>query len=338
MSVAVGVDIGGTYLRAGVVASSGSILAVERSRMPVGAEDIAEALLETVSAVIERFADETASPTEQPCSVVAIGVGAAGLVDVSAGVVRFAPNIGYRNFPVVELLGSKFGLPVTVDNDATAAAYGEFRLGCHPGVRHMVLVTLGTGIGGGMVLDGQLYRGSKGFAGEIGHILVDPEGPVCGCGQRGCWETLASGTALGEMAKEAAREGRGGRILEMADGDITRVRGEHVVVAAREGDPVALGIMREYADRIAVGLAILANVLDPDVFVIGGGVSDAADLFLERAEHAFGLRLQGRPYRDPIPLRRAKLGEDAGIIGAGLIALELVRGRPESSREHEASA
>ncbi|MER3520913.1 MAG: glucokinase [Acidimicrobiia bacterium] len=320
MPRAIGVDVGGTNIRAGVVDSEGTVGTLERAPMPADRDEIARVLIDTIGAAIARSkSDSTDSSGEPP---VAIGIGAAGLVDVKAGVVRFAPNIGYRNFAIVDLVQSKFGLPVTVDNDATAACFGEYVLGAKDGVRHMVLVTLGTGIGGGLVLDGKVYRGSTGFAGEIGHILVDPAGPVCGCGQRGCWEALASGTALGEMGRDAAREGRGARILSLAGGDITAVKGEHVVEAAREGDPTALAIMNVYAERVAVGLAVLTNVLDPDVFVIGGGVSGAADVFLERTIEVFGLRLQGRPYRDPIPVRTAKLGDMAGIIGAGLIALE----------------
>lgn len=320
---AIGVDIGGTNIRAGVVDHAGNVSVIEKARMPRDPSEIGDVLLGTVRAAMSRAARENSGA--EAGSPVAIGVGAAGLVDVKAGVVRFAPNIGYRNFAVAELLRSKFGLPVTVDNDATAACYGEYAVGAKDGVRHMVLVTLGTGIGGGLVLDGRVYRGSTGFAGEIGHILVDPNGPACGCGQRGCWETLASGRALGEMAQDAVRDGRGARILSLAGKDITAVSGEHVVAAAREGDPTALAIMHVYAERVAVGLVVLANVLDPDVFIIGGGVSEAADVFLDRTEKAFALKLQGRPYRDPIPVRTARLGDKAGIIGAGLIAMEQSR-------------
>jgi glucokinase len=316
---AIGVDIGGTYIRAGVVDEEGTVEALERSSMPAETDEIGGVLLDTISRAIESLNQRSGG--QDKAEIEAIGIGAAGLVDVRAGIIRFAPNIGYRNFAVVDLVRSKFGLRVTVDNDATAACYGEYRLGEDSSVRHMVLVTLGTGIGGGMVLDGRLYRGSVGFAGEIGHILIDPSGPACGCGQRGCWETFASGTALGELGREAAREGRGDRLLEFAGGDITRIRGEHVVEAAREKDATALRIMREYAERVALGLVVLANVLDPDVFVIGGGVSEAADLFLHHTAESFALRLQGRPYRDPVPVRKARLGQMAGIIGSALVAL-----------------
>lgn len=319
MRRAIGVDIGGTKLRAGMVDACGRVEVVEQSEMPRSADAIPEVLVDTISAAMAAAGEPGGG--EHRGAVEAIGVGAAGLVDVGAGVVRFAPNIGYRNFPVVDLVRSKFGLRVTVDNDATAACYGEYRLTGDPGMRNMVLVTLGTGIGGGMVLDGRLYRGSVGFAGDIGHILIDPLGPMCGCGQRGCWETFASGSALGEMGKEAARAGKGGRLLSLAGGEVTRIKGEHVVEAARGGDATSLEIMGEYAERVALGLVVLANVLDPDVFVIGGGVSEASDLFLDRTSEAFALRLQGRPYREPTPLRRARLGRMAGIIGAALIAL-----------------
>jgi glucokinase len=319
---AVGVDVGGTYIRAGVVDERGNIRTLRQQRLPVSADQIQAVLTATVREAIESAESEGLVGLDSQGRVTAIGVGAAGLVDVGAGVVRFAPNIGYRNFELRKILQAEFELPVTTDNDATAAAYGEYRIGCEPfGIRHMVLVTLGTGIGGGLVLDGRLYRGNKGFAGEIGHILVDKNGLACGCGQRGCWETIASGTALGEMGRQAAREGRAYRILQLAGGDLTKLKGEHVVAAAKEGDDVALQLMSEYAERVAIGLAVLANVLDPEVFVIGGGVSEAADLFLPRTAEAFALRLQGRPYREPIPVEAAKLGSNAGVIGAALIAL-----------------
>lgn len=323
MEFGIGVDIGGTHLRAGVVARDGTLVHLEQSPMPLRAEDIGSVMLGTVKRTLGAVSSDGPAGGGSE-GLVAIGVGAAGLVDVEAGVVRFAPNIGYRNFPARQILRDEFGVPVTVDNDATAAAYGEFRLGCGAGIRHMVLVTLGTGIGGGIVVDGSVYRGSKGFAGEIGHILVERDGKPCGCGQSGCWETIASGTALGELGREAARRGRAPRVLELAGGDLTNLKGEHVVAAAREGDRAALEILDVYADRVGIGLAVLANVLDPDVFVVGGGVSEAADLFLEQAERAFVQRLQGRPYRDPIPVTKAVLGASAGVVGAALIALETV--------------
>lgn len=325
MGFGIGVDIGGTHLRAGAVASDGSLIHVEQSPIPLRAEDIARVMVDTVKRALDAVSSDERTG-RGATGLVAIGVGAAGLVDVEAGVVRFAPNIGYRNFPARQILSDEFGVLVTVDNDATAAAYGEFRLGCGGDIRHMVLVTLGTGIGGGIIVDRSVYRGSKGFAGEIGHILVERDGKPCGCGQSGCWETIASGSALGELGREAARRGRAPKVLELAGGDLTKLKGEHVVAAARKGDSAAMEILEVYADRVGIGLAVLANVLDPDVFVVGGGVSEAADLFLKQAERAFVQRLQGRPYRDPIPVRKAALGATAGVVGAALIALESAGG------------
>src|SRR5262245_6685131 len=170
--------------------------------------------------------------------VIAIGVGAAGLVDASEGVLRFAPNLAWRNLPIAQRMRDALGLPCQVDNDASMAAYGEFRFGAGRGYRHVLLVTVGTGIGGGMGADGRLFRGAHGFAAEIGHIIVEPGGPICGCGNRGCWEQVAAGRAIGRMGREAVVEHPHSILWQLAEGDPAHVTGKIVTDAAIRGDEV----------------------------------------------------------------------------------------------------
>jgi len=213
---------------------------------------------------------------------------------------------------------------VQVDNDATCAAWGEREMGAAKGSDDVVVVTLGTGIGGGLVLDGHLYRGAHGFAGEVGHIKVDPEGIPCPCGGRGCWERYASGSALGRFGREAGEGGRAVRVVELAGGDFHDVRGEHVGAAAREGDPEALELMDRFAWWVAQGLANLADVFDPDTIVVGGGMLESADVFLDRTRELFPELVLAGPDWPPVEIVPATLGERAAAMGAALVARELL--------------
>jgi glucokinase len=239
-------------------------------------------------------------------------------------VLHAAPNLpDIHNLAIKALLEERLQLPVQVDNDATCAAWGERELGAAKGSDDVVVVTLGTGIGGGLVLDGHLYRGAHGFAGEVGHIKVDPAGPPCPCGGRGCWERYASGSALGRFGREAGEGGRAVRVVELAGGDFHDVRGEHVGAAAREGDPEALELMDRYAWWVAQGLANLADAFDPDKIVVGGGMLESVDLFLDRTREVFADLVLAGPRRPPVDIVPATLGERAGAIGAALVAREL---------------
>jgi glucokinase len=309
---AIGIDLGGTKVAGIVMAEDGRILSrVERSTPPTDAE----AVVEVVHSVVQA-----ATGGEEP---VAVGVGAAGLVDFAAGVVRFAPNLPLREIPLREEVATRSNLPCVVDNDANAAAWGEFRFGAGRGARHMLLVTVGTGIGGGIVWDGALYRGAHGFAAEIGHVIVEPDGPTCGCGNQGCWEQMASGQAMDRLGREAARSDPDGAIARLAGG--AGVRGVHVTAAAREGDPRAVAIVREVGGRLGEGLAGLVNILDPEVVVVGGGVGDEGDIFLEPARRAFRAAVEAPDHRPDVPIVVADLGNEAGAIGAAALALELGR-------------
>ena len=274
---------------------------------PVGETALLDALAEVAGAV--RGDHE----------VLGVGVGVPGLVD-RRGVLRFAPNLqGVLDLDIKGELEARVGVEVRVDNDATCAAWGERQVGAAQGYDDVILVTLGTGIGGGIVVDGRLMRGANGFAGEIGHMSIDPNGLDCPCGHQGCWERYASGGGLGRLAQQAAAEGRAARVLELAHGDTALVRGEHVTVAAAEGDPEAHAVMAEFGWWVALGLANLANVFDPQGFVLGGGLVAAGEMLLDPVRAAFAGLVTGGPYRPEVAIVPATLGEHAGAIGAACL-------------------
>jgi glucokinase len=307
---AIGIDVGGTKINAFRVARDGTVQGRRSATTPADDEDATLAtMLELASEL--RTAD-----------VLAVGVGAAGMVDAAEGVLRFAPNLAWRDLPVAARVREALGLPCQVDNDASMAAYGEFRFGAGRGYRHLLLVTVGTGIGGGIVADGRLFRGANGFAAEIGHIIVEPGGPLCGCGNRGCWEQVASGRAIDRLGRRHAREHERSILLRLAHGDPERVTGALVTEAARAGDDAARGILAEVGRRLGEGIAGLVNVLDPQVVVVGGGAIVAGDLMLDPARDAFRQAVEAPEYRPRVPIVPARLGNDAGAVGAAAVALE----------------
>ena len=305
---AVGIDIGGTKIATGVVTADGYI--VERALVPTPMDDEPATVLAMLGAIEELRARHP--------GVEAIGVGAAGLVEWPSGRVRWAPHNAYRELSLRRLLYEATGLPTVVDNDANAAAWAEARFGAGVGSDHMVLLTVGTGIGGGLVLGGQVYRGSSGFGVEVGHMIVDPDGPACPCGQRGCWERFASGSGLGRLAREAVGGGRADRVLALAGGDPEAVRGEHVTRAVAEGDAQAVEVLGRFAWWVALGLANLANIFDPEAFVLGGGLVRAGEALL--APTASALRDLLPPQRPEVRILPATLGERAGAVGAACLA------------------
>jgi glucokinase len=306
---AIGLDIGGTKIAGFRVADEGRVL--DRRTVSTPATDPTATVDAAIAVAKELAAND----------VRAVGIGAAGMVDHD-DVVRYSPNLSYRNLPIGRRVGDALGLPCVADNDANAAAWGEFRVGAGRDVEDMLLVTIGTGIGGGIVSGGRLIHGANGFAGEIGHIIVEPDGPVCGCGNRGCLEQVASGTAVEREGKLAAARYPGSLIATLAGGDPDRVTGRTVTEAARRDDAVALGILAEVGRRLGEGIAGLVNVLDPELVVAGGGGVEAGELLLAPARAAFRLAVEAPEYRPEVPIRPAALGNDAGGIGAALIALE----------------
>jgi glucokinase len=306
----VGLDIGGTKIAGAVVDEQGGVVAelVE----PTPEESDAAAVTAVLLGMVERFRAEH--------EVVAIGVGAAGIVAWPEGRMVWAPNNDYRDWPVRAQLEKATELPVAVDNDANVAALAEARRSGH---RNMVMVTVGTGIGGGLVLDGRIYRGPTGMGAELGHIILNPDGPRCGCGNHGCFEAYASGTALTRMALEAAADDPGGVIARLGGGEVT---GHTVVRAVEEGDPVAEGLFARLGRWLGVGIASLANVFEVDAVVVGGGLVETGELLLGPARVAAREYAYAPTARGVVPVEAAGLGGDAGRIGAALLAREHLSG------------
>jgi glucokinase len=315
----IGFDIGGTKILGVVTDRNGTVVAEERDESPEGFDDIVDSAATMATTLQRRVADDSGRQGE----IVAIGVGIAGLVDAD-GVLRYGPNLpGVIDAPVRDALAQRTGVPVVVDNDANVAGWGEVRFGAAAGSRDALLVTLGTGIGGAIVLDGAVLRGAHGFAAEIGHFTVDRDGPMCACGERGHWEAIASGSALGRMARELVASGAGAAILAQAGGDAAAVNGHHVGAAASAGDADALALLRVYSDNVALGLSALANILDPAIIVISGGLVTLGDLLFSPLRRAFLAHIEAPEHRPSVPIVPATLGERAGAIGAAAIAADL---------------
>jgi glucokinase len=307
---AIGIDAGGTKVLALRVGPDARVFG--HATRPTPADDPEETVLTLVGAGHDVLTPD----------VIAVGLGAAGLVEDDAGTMRYAPNISWRDLSLRDRMRDAFGLPVRVDNDCATAAYGELRAGAARGFRHVLYVGVGTGIGGGLIVDGRVYRGANGFAAEIGHIVVEPDGPACGCGNRGCWETVASGSAITREGRVAATRHTHSAIAEFAGGDPDVVSGSLVTKAAGEGDPTAMGILAEVGTRLGEGIAGLVNVLDPQLVVVGGGAGSAGDLLLDPARAAFRRCVEGVAHRPDVPIVLAALGDRAAAIGAALLALE----------------
>jgi glucokinase len=328
--VTVGIDVGGTKILGLAVDADGAVLAeakVPTPRLPPqnSGDSGGDAVIEAIAEVAERVFESLASSGAGPVS--SVGVGVPGLVD-DDGMLRFAPNLpGGDGLDVRGQLAERLpDVQIVVDNDATCAVVAEWIYGAAVGATDAVVVTLGTGIGGGLIVNSQVARGALGFAGEIGHMVVDTSGPSCPCGKRGCWERFASGTGLGRMAREAAHAGRLDEVLRGAGGDPEAVRAEDVTAAAANGDRQAQAVLEELGWWLALGLANLANILDPSVFVIGGGLVEALDLVIGPVRSAFDDLVEGRPGRPEVMIHLAFLGERAGAVGAGVLARRDHRG------------
>jgi glucokinase len=309
----IGIDVGGTKVSAGVVDPEGNVLDRLRLDTPTKHPEQTE---DAIAEVVERL--------ESRHDVIAVGIGAAGFVDVTRSSVLFAPHLAWRHEPLRDAVERRLGVPVVVENDANAAAWSEWRFGAGQGESHLVCVNLGTGIGGGILNDGALQRGKYGIAGEFGHIQVVPGGHRCECGNRGCWEQYASGNALGREARELALSDSpvAQNLLRRVNGDAQAITGMVVTEAAKDGDPVAIELLEDVGRWLGIGLANLAAALDPGTFVIGGGVCDAGELLLGPARNAFRRTLTGRGFRPEARVVRAVLGPEAGMVGAADLARE----------------
>ncbi len=303
---ALGVDVGGTKIAAGVVSPEGGIL----NEVTCPTANARERLLSTIA--------EAITEVRRGYEVGGVCLAVPGFIQASENKVLSAANLeAIEGIPLKEELGGRTGLPVTIENDANAAAWGEFRFGVGKDVDNLVCVTLGTGVGGGVISHGVLLRGARGMGGELGHITVQPAGPRCGCGNHGCLEALASGTAVARRAREVASQRPDSALGRLA---MERTPlGKDVLDLARKGDEAALEVLREAGMWLGIGLATFVNIFDPEVIAIGGGLSETGDLVLESARRELRLRSTS-PSRDLVEIRKATLGEKSGILGAAALA------------------
>ncbi|WP_433798201.1 ROK family glucokinase [Actinomycetospora sp. CA-084318] len=314
----VGVDVGGTKIAAGVVDGDGKLLAHTRRETP------AQSTVGVLSGIADAVRELAANH-----EVHAVGIGAAGFVDANRSTVMFAPNLAWRDEDLRTKLSVELGLPVVVENDANVVAWSESRFGAGRDHDDLVAITIGTGVGGGIVVGGRLLRGGFGVAAEIGHITMVPYGRRCGCGLQGCWEQYGSGRALVTEAREIARHSPAfaAGLLDRAGGDPDAITGEMVTELAQRGDVGALHCFDEIGRWIGLGCAQLAAVLDPSLFVIGGGVSEAGEVLRSRVEATFRGHLTGRGHRPVAEVRLAELGWEAGMVGAA----DLARTHPDTA-------
>jgi glucokinase len=317
---AIGVDVGGTKTKAAIVDGEGQILLrVERPTDPIAGT---KGILAVTEDLIRR-AEEIGA------DVTGIGVGAAGFIHAPTGSVIFAPNLTYDDPEIAQAVYTRMGLPIIVDNDANAAAWGERAFGAAQGCDHVVLLTIGTGIGGGIISDGKLVRGATGAGAELGHVVMDPAGPACKCGLRGCFEQFASGQAIARMGRAAAEADPESTIRAFA-GSVEAITAEHVAKAARELDETARSVMHRAGTYLGIGLSNFTNVFDPEVIVLGGSVIAAAEPFLGPARDQL-VSMTASQRRRPMRLDVTKLGRDAGILGAAALAFDEAR-VPSSKR------
>jgi len=315
--LSLGVDLGGTKILTAVANSKGKILSRNHTITPAakGPEAVIQSILESASRVLKQ-----ASITARELS--AIGVGIAGLSNPETGILFTSPNLpGWRDIPLRDIIQRELGKKTFLINDANAAALGELYFGAAKGARNFIYVTISTGIGGGIIIDGRLYTGALGTAGEVGHMTIEDNGPLCNCGNRGCWETLASGTALAREARQQIKEGTRTSILDYAKGDLNKVTAEVIHMAAKQGDALAKELIARTGYYVGIGLANLINIFNPELIVIGGGLSNIGDMLLEPAFKVAGERVF-KPAFESVRFVQAQIGQDSGVLGAAAFALE----------------
>jgi len=311
----VGIDLGGTNIAAGAMPVDGT-REIAMRMIPTLAEGGAAAVVDRIAALVEDVITQTRHETGADRSdFLGVGIGSPGPLDRARGVVIVTPNLGWRDFPLRDEVSSRVNLPATLDNDANCATLGEFWCGAAKGGRNVVGLTIGTGIGGGLILDGKLYHGAADMAGEIGHTTIDSTGRRCKCGNYGCLEAYTSGPAIAERAREVLEGDEDSLLVQMVDGDVKKITAQTVFEASKRGDRVALEVVRDTAHFLGVGVSNLLNIFNPDTFVIAGGVTQAGDLLFDplRAEVR---RRAFKPAVDSCRIVPGALPLSAGVVGA----------------------
>lgn len=314
--LAIGIDIGGTKIAGAVVNEAGEIL--HELRVPSPAQD-PDQMIDVVVKLIQQLREAAPGP------VVAAGVAAAGFIDAEQSTILYAPNLNWRNEPFRDRLSAKLDLPVFIENDANAAGWAEFKFGAGAGSKDMVMLTLGTGVGGAVVADYKLRRGGFGIGGELGHVRVIQDGKLCGCGRKGCVEQYASGTAVLKAAKKlASSDGPAGARLRELKAEFGELTGHQVYQALLEGDAGARELVVQAGSYLGQAMGTITAVLDPQVYVIGGGLSEAGELILEPIRQAYLRELPARGFRPEARIVAAKFSNQAGVIGAADLARDSV--------------
>ena len=311
----IGIDIGGTKTLGVAVNENGDLLEERLLPTPQGAAE----LIGTTSSMYFELSERVAQSSPERFEVLGLGIGIAGLVDID-GKLRRAPNLAeVDGLDIGPILKSKLGVPVYVDNDVNCAARAELSDGVAASANNSLLVTLGTGIGGALIVDGRIHRGAFGMAGEPGHMIVDPRGLICACGKQGCWEAYASAAGLKNLAIDKAKNGRLQQINDKVQGDLNKIASEDITQAARRGDIQSVELIDDFAYWIALGLTNCAALLDPELIIIGGGLVAEWDLLGDRIRHSFDELLLASTQRNRIPIKPAENGKAAGAIGATLL-------------------
>ncbi|MCF8108086.1 MAG: ROK family protein [Desulfohalobiaceae bacterium] len=312
-----GIDLGGTKILTALIDSRGKMLARDHSITPATLGPAA-----VIKAIWESAGRCFAQTSLDDAAVDAIGIGAPGPSNPERGILFTSPNLpNWHDVPVVDIFEEEFKKKAFLINDANAAALAEFKFGAARGLRHVIYITVSTGIGGGIIIDGQLYTGAIGTAAELGHMTINDQGPRCNCGNIGCWETLASGTALAREARQKIRDGAQTTILEQAAGDIVRVDAKAIQLAAEQGDGLAKELITQTGYYFGVGLANLLNMFNPQMIIIGGGVSNMGEMLLTPAYQTARERAYDVAY-DAVQFASPKLGRNSGVLGAAAFVLD----------------
>lgn len=312
----IGVDLGGTKILTAIADKEGEL--ISRSKLPTEADRGTGVIIENINRSINHALEQAGLDHR---SIIRIGVGSPGPLSTGEGIIYENSNLPWKNVPIVDLLEEKTGIPVKLENDANAAAMGEKWFGAGRGIDNLIYVTISTGIGAGIIIERQVYHGINDGAGEVGHMTLEPEGPVCGCGNHGCFEALASGTAIGRMGREAVEEGQQTLIRELSDKNPDKIEAPLIARAARKGDAVARSIYQKAGYYLGIGLGNLVNLFNPEMIVLGGGVMKARELFMDDLLASLEERAL-TPSLSVLEVREVELGDDTGVMGAIAVAME----------------
>lgn len=316
MKTYIGIDFGGMYIKYGLVSKIGKIIDKEKISTPTGCDYVRT--VDIIKSVVQLLSVGHNMP------ISGIGIGAPGVVDGEKGIVRLSGNLGWENKPLAEDLSAKLGIPVTLANDANAAAFGEYVCGAGSDYKSVVLITLGTGVGSGIVLNGKLYEGNEGAGAELGHEVIRMDGEKCACGRRGCFEAYASATALIKQTKRAMGKDKESTLWRLCGGDIGLVNGKTAFDGAKGGDKTAKRVVSNYLRYLSEGLANIANTFRPEAILIGGGISAQGDTLTKPLQKRVNKLMLGHGRYASVKILAATLGNDAGLVGAAMLAKEKV--------------